>query len=392
VLNHHTIDAADIAAGGQLKGNMKGTPIVGDFDGDGKTDLATYRNGVFEFDLSSKEPGGKLTGNSNATINAQALVSALQSAGANATPVAADVDQDGISDLGFYVTGGANGVGEWFWLVSNDAKDASGANPAGAFASLNHPFNPAPLGHDLSYQYGDPSGVPLVGIWDPPTSPAATSGSASNGDAPSSGWATSLYETVLDRQPSAAEASGWNNMLAAGAAKIQVAQTFLQSSERLGSIIDGYYQQYLGRAADQAGLDYWTGVWRTHGGPELVQAGIIGSPEYYSTAGKLYPNLSPDAAWVTALYDNILGRTPDEQGLAFWGNFIQTNSKQSVVLGFVTSAEFRLSLINGWSEEYLGREIDASGGQYWLAQMQQGMTQDLIQAAMLASDEFVSHS
>lgn len=123
-----------------------------------------------------------------------------------------------------------------------------------------------------------------------------------------------------------------------------------------------------------------------------MQAGIIGSPEYYATAGELYPNLAPDAAWVTALYNNILGRSPDEQGLGYWVDYIQTNSKQSVVLGFVTSAEYRLSLINGWSEEYLGREIDASGGQYWLAQMQQGVTQDQVQAAMLASDEFVHRS
>jgi hypothetical protein len=391
VLNHHTIDSADIAAGGQLRGNMRGAPLVGDFDGDGETDLATYRNGSFEFDLSSKELGGKLSGNFNATINAQTLISALQSARGNAAPVAADADGDGISDLGLYVTSG--NTGQWFWLVSNDGKDAGGANPAGAFAALNHAFNPAPLGHDLSYQYGDPSGVPLAGIWDPPTSPAFASGNPSSSNASSGGWVASLYQTVLGRQPSAAETTNWNNALASGQfTKIQTAQSFLESGERLSSIIGGYYQQYLGRDIDQAGLKYWTDVWRSSGGPEQVQAGIIASPEYYATAGRLYANLSPDAAWVTALYNNVLGRSPDEQGLAYWVNYIQTHSKQNVVLGFVTSAEYRLSLLNGWSEEFLGRPIDASGGQYWLVQMQQGLTQDLVQAAMLASDEFASRS
>jgi hypothetical protein len=395
VLNHHTIDAADVAAGGKLKGDMKGAPIVGDFDGDGKTDLATYQNGIFYFDLSSKDPGGKLTGNYNATLNVQSLIPTLGYNGVTVTPVAADVDQDGITDLGFYVTGVAGATagskhnsGEWFWLVSNDAKDAGGANPAGAFASLNHAFDPSPLGHDLSYQFGSSAGTPLVGLWDPPTSPADTSTST-----PSGGWIDSLYETTLGRQPTDAEASSWNADLAAGQfTNAQVAQMFVESSERLGSIIDGYYEQYLGRAADQAGLAYWTEVWQANGGPEEVQAGIIGSVEYFATAGKLYPGLSPDAAWVTALYNNILGRDPDQQGLDFWVNYIQTNSRQSVVLGFVTSPEYRLGLINDWFEQYLDRPADANSAQYWLGQMEQGATQDQIQVALLISDEFVDNS
>lgn len=77
-------------------------------------------------------------------------------------------------------------------LVSHDAKDAGGVNPAGAFASLNHAFNPSPLGHDLSYQYGNPSGVPLVGNWDPPTSAAATT----NNSTLATGWVPALYDNV----------------------------------------------------------------------------------------------------------------------------------------------------------------------------------------------------
>ena len=65
-------------------------------------------------------------------------------------------------------------------------------------------------------------------------------------------------------------------------------------------------------------------------------------------------------------------------------------SKQSVVLGLVASAELRLSLINGRSEDFLGRPIDGAGAPYWLMQMQHGLSQDQVQAAMHASDEFAS--
>src|SRR5262249_28800296 len=53
-------DAGDVT----LQGTMQGLPIVGDFDGDGKDDLATYKDGVFSFDLAANG----LTGNAEATI------------------------------------------------------------------------------------------------------------------------------------------------------------------------------------------------------------------------------------------------------------------------------------------------------------------------------------
>ena len=50
----HVIDGADVGLGGQLTGDMRGLPITGDFDGDGKTDLGTYSNGKFYFDLAAQ--------------------------------------------------------------------------------------------------------------------------------------------------------------------------------------------------------------------------------------------------------------------------------------------------------------------------------------------------
>ena len=129
---------------------------------------------------------------------------------------------------------------------------------------------------------------------------------------------------------------------------------------------------------------------QANGGPEQVQAGIIGSPEYYATAGKLYPSLSPDAAWVTALYHNILDRDIDAAGLGYWVSAIQTNTKQSVVLGFVRSDEYRLKLIGDWFQTYLGRSLDAGSGQALVQQMQAGLTQDQLLTLIVSSDEYIN--
>jgi hypothetical protein len=394
VLGQGSVTPADLATpatavspAGKLASDMVGLPIVGDFDGDGKVDLGAYQNGVFEFDLSSLEVNGVVTGQWNAKINVQPLLpNNIGFAGVLARPVAADMNADGTTDLGLYWPGRTDsnpGTAQWYFLVS----DPAAATAAAKFASLNQTFQDETLGgRDIYYQFGDQFALPLVGNFDPPSSGAAVPNFSST--AAAADWISRLYVQILGREPSTGDLANWISQINQGATADQVAQSFVDSAEHRGQVIDQLYQQYLGRHADSDGVAFWTSVWNAAGGPELVQAGIIGSPEYYATAGKLNPSLSADAAWVTALYRNILGRDVDQQGLSYWVDYIQSHSKQSVVLGFVTSDEYRLQLIDGWFETYLGRALDASGAAYWLHQMQQGLGQDQIVIGILSSDEY----
>ncbi|HVX12329.1 MAG TPA: DUF4214 domain-containing protein [Pirellulales bacterium] len=216
-------------------------------------------------------------------------------------------------------------------------------------------------------------------------------------------WVTSMYTNVLNRTtpPSGAEVTFWvdelqpqpdaNGVTPVAMTREQVAANFVTSTERRSDVIASLYEQYLGRAVDQPGLDYWLQVWADNNGPELVQAGIIGSQEYYITAGG-----TPDA-WVTKLYENLLNRAPDPAGLAYWANYIQSHSLSSVVYGFVTSDEYRGDLLSGipgdpnnpgWYEQYLHRPVDAAGEAYWVQQMDAGYAQEQILEGILASQEY----
>ncbi|HWB14006.1 MAG TPA: DUF4214 domain-containing protein [Pirellulales bacterium] len=409
VFNQGYISAADVAApatathpAGKLVSDMAGLPIVGDFDGDGHVDLATYQNGVLEFDLSSLDPGHIVTGQWNAKLDLNQLFPAsIPFNTVTARPLAADMDADGQTDVGFYIPGRTDtnpGTAQWYFLVSNSGKTAPnelGALttlaplPAGSpFLNLIHQYqDPALGGHDAFYQLGDQFALPLVGNFDPPTN-GSTGGTQSDNASTTATWISHLYVQILGREPGTGELTNWINQVNQGMTPSAVAQAFVDSIERLSTIITGYYEQYLGRAPDQAGLNYWIGVWVANGGPEQVQAGIISSPEYYATAGKLYPHLSHDAAWVTALYHNLLNRDVDPQGLSYWVSVIQSRSKASVVLGFVTSDEYRMNLTNSWFETYLNRPVDAASAQSLLKMMQAGMTQDALLTTILSSDEY----
>jgi len=148
---------------------LRGYPIVGDFDGDGFDDLATFLDGVFYFDLAADGLGG--------AIDAEIPFSFLAFSGVRERPVAADMNQDDIDDLGLWVPDRSGATpeegAEWYFLISNASLQEDGS-----VAPLDHSFEPVPFGDDLFAQYGDDYAAPIVGNFDPPvtatTEPAPT--------------------------------------------------------------------------------------------------------------------------------------------------------------------------------------------------------------------------
>ena len=151
---------------------LVGYPIVGDFDGDGFDDLGTWADDVFSFQLTNGVPNGWLGGGGVFRTIAFGFI------GARERPVAADMDQDGIDDIGLWVPDRSASTvreqAEWFFLVSNDFIPGDGINDrvAGQVNTLNHDFKPEPFGQDLLARFGDQFALPVVGNFDPPVAPS----------------------------------------------------------------------------------------------------------------------------------------------------------------------------------------------------------------------------
>lgn len=155
----------------RITNGMTGTPIVGDFDGDGHVDLATYNAGKFYFALFNQNSNSyEFDKNDTIDLNSMGLSSSLYYAGARMRPVAADMDMDGITDIGLWCPDRAGvspqKTGEWYFLVSNDP--GRQWRQTGKVNCLSHPFTLLPPSKDIFARMGSEFAVPVVGNFDPP--------------------------------------------------------------------------------------------------------------------------------------------------------------------------------------------------------------------------------
>jgi len=87
----------------------------------------------------------------------------------------------------------------------------------------------------------------------------------------------------------------------------------------------------------------------------------------------------PDVAVVTQAYQVYLARAPDAGGLNYFVSFIKTNNRSALALAFFDSAEFQKSVPSGNSayiaflyQRLLSRQPDANGLNVWTAGLDSG--------------------
>lgn len=94
---------------------------------------------------------------------------------------------------------------------------------------------------------------------------------------------------------------------------------------------------------------------------------------------------------VNALYQDILGRSPDPTGLATWSSYVMaTGDTGPVSQGIVTSYERVYTFVQRQYRTALGREPDPTGTATWVDHMYRGMGVPELQVQVYASQEAVN--
>ncbi len=154
------------------------------------------------------------------------------------------------------------------------------------------------------------------------------------------------------------------------------------SCEWARTVVSGYYHDILGRSPDGAGSESWTKDICTHKRTAAqVAAFFYGLPEYYNAHGG-----TPES-FVDAVYPAIMGRTPDAGGRAFWAAMVRQKGSTTVAAILYQQQEPREYRVTGQYKYLLGRSPDAGGRVYWANRL---LTQDDLELTidLVSSNEY----
>lgn len=143
------------------------------------------------------------------------------------------------------------------------------------------------------------------------------------------------------------------------------------------------YSELLGRSAETAGLDF-----------HLGQIAAGGSKSRHVMAYGLLFSAEGSRQEVARAYDDLLHRTPDPAGADYWTNHLGGRGVLDLRVLLIAADEYHLQAggsdttwLNRVYADVLGRSPDAAGRAYWLGLGDLGVARASIAGAIYRSDE-----
>jgi methionine-rich copper-binding protein CopC len=147
---------------------------------------------------------------------------------------------------------------------------------------------------------------------------------------------TSFYKNILGREGSSSEIAYWVGRIDSGVETVaDVVSAFALSAEaatQVAPIVNLYFTAF-GRVPDAAGLQYWVNAQQNGLSLGNIAQAFTQSQEFAQTVN------ADNTAFVTALYQHALGRTPDADGLSYWAAQLASGLSRDQLLTSISSSQ-----------------------------------------------------
>lgn len=197
-------------------------------------------------------------------------------------------------------------------------------------------------------------------------------------------YVSGLYLNLLGRAAAPTEAASWAATLNDGTAPVLIAQGITDSTEFRTNLIRLHYQTLLGRVPGPDEVDAWLSRFQAGLTDANFDTAVIASTEYRARQG------NTDAAWLAAVYRDVLGRSLDPLGEAFWQSELQAaNGGEMVAARIAGSTEANTRVVSTVFHQLLGRGADPAGRAFWVSQLGAGLSLPGFLAQVAGSAEFI---
>ncbi len=138
------------------------------------------------------------------------------------------------------------------------------------------------------------------------------------------------------------------------------------------------------------------GVVATFTGRGETTATAVGIQTINAPAPPATPGTPSPSSFIESVYENLLGRPVDPEGLSHWTNALNAlgnteGGRAKVVADIESSAEYRLDVVNQLYLQYLHRPANESGAQTWVNLLGNGWSIQQVAANIATSAEFIQN-
>jgi hypothetical protein len=216
---------------------------------------------------------------------------------------------------------------------------------------------------------------------------------------PFSSWnavVTRQYTDLLGRAPTASELSTATAQLSGGSKTLgQIDDALRRGSENTTNVdpTARLYRAFLGRGPDAGGLKFWIGRRRAGTYSLTRMADSFAASNEFKTK---YGSLS-NRAFVTRIYTDVLGRTADTAGVNYWTGKLdrKERTRGGVMVGFSESNEYKRKQLENTdvSVAYIllmGRAPTTAEASAWVTAQKGGTTHAVLLQQLLDSDAYAA--
>ena len=117
--------------------------------------------------------------------------------------------------------------------------------------------------------------------------------------------------------------------------------TNTRSTEARTVLVRSWYQTFLGRDASAQEATGWVNTLAAGASQEQVMSLLLGSPEFYARAERLFSTGSSNERFVKALYQVTLNRIPGSAEVLPWLGVVGSRGTTAAAMAIVNSLEYR---------------------------------------------------
>lgn len=195
------------------------------------------------------------------------------------------------------------------------------------------------------------------------------------------------FNDLLGRPPTSMELSSYEALLSTSTRQEAAYQIETATPEFHERVVNGLYSLLLLRSPTSSEESQLTGDLDSGETIEQVEAGIAGTPEYFTNRGG-----DSDSGFLTAIFSDLLDRAPAVNEQKFYESQLAGSvTTGQVAAEILATAEYQEDLVGEYAQNYLHAPLSTADADSYVNELQSNVRDEVVISQIIGSDQYFAN-